>query len=276
VLSNRISKLTVAALGVAAFAFPASLQGAATIASVDEYSADKKNKQKMSHRIMRASEMIGADVENAQGENLGEIKDLAIDVGRGKIGYAVLSFGGFLGMGDKLFAIPFEALTHHEDKCVLDVPKERLKEAPGFDPDAWPDFSDAAMGAELRRFYGLKPITGVGTKTTCTADDLVRLKAMPSDADDYEGRVTAISDHQITIATDDGEVCINVAPSQFLSKSEVMLRQGDEVKIEAVSVPSPTGLDELLVATAIHKNDQVVVLRRDDGSPVWSTARIGG
>ena len=59
-----------------------------------------------STREMRASKLIGSEVKNAQGENLGEIKDLVIDVNHGRVHYAILSFGGFLGMGDKLFAFP--------------------------------------------------------------------------------------------------------------------------------------------------------------------------
>jgi hypothetical protein len=81
------------------------------------------------------------------------------DLEHGRVAYAVLSFGGFLGVGSKLFAIPWDALTLSADEhqFILDVPKERLKKAPGFDQDNWPDVSDRAWGAEIYRYYNYRP-----------------------------------------------------------------------------------------------------------------------
>lgn len=78
-----------------------------------------------------------------------------IDTTSGKVAYGVLSFGGVLGMGNKLFAVPWDALTvDGEDKClVLNVSKERLKDAPGFDKDHWPDFAEPAFADKLRGYY---------------------------------------------------------------------------------------------------------------------------
>ena len=82
-----------------------------------------------------------------------------IDPKSGRIDYAVLSFGGFLGMGDKLFAVPLEAmnLSREEKRFILDVDKERLKHAPGFDKDNWPDTSDRAFGTKVYAYYGYEP-----------------------------------------------------------------------------------------------------------------------
>jgi hypothetical protein len=84
------------------------------------------------------------------------IEDLVIDPQTSRVDYAVLSFGGFLGMGDKLFAVPLEAMTLSADekKFILDVDKERLKNAPGFDKDNWPDGSDRAFGRRVYTYYG--------------------------------------------------------------------------------------------------------------------------
>lgn len=73
--------------------------------------------------------------------------------------YAILSFGGVFGMGDKHFAIPWEALAFDlsEKVAVLNIDKDRLANAPGFDKDSWPDMSDAAWGTTLHRHYGYKP-----------------------------------------------------------------------------------------------------------------------
>src|SRR5512142_1244172 len=94
--------------------------------------------------VMSASSLIGDSVVNAQGEDLGKIEEIMIHVPSGRIAYAVLSFGGFMGMGDKLFAIPWEALTLDEDEkhFVLNVDKEKLEKAPGFDKDKWPDMAE--------------------------------------------------------------------------------------------------------------------------------------
>ena len=82
-----------------------------------------------------------------------------IDLDTGRIAYAVLSFGGFLGMGDKLFAIPWSALTVDkvEKRFILNVDKELLKRAPGFDKDHWPNMADRAWGAQVFKYYGAKP-----------------------------------------------------------------------------------------------------------------------
>jgi sporulation protein YlmC with PRC-barrel domain len=91
--------------------------------------------------LMAASSFEGESVVNLQGETLGEIEDIMLDVRSGRIAYIVLSVGGLLGIGEKYFAIPWHALTLDTDrKCfVLDADKERLKNAPGFDKERWPD-----------------------------------------------------------------------------------------------------------------------------------------
>jgi sporulation protein YlmC with PRC-barrel domain len=111
--------------------------------------------------VLSASTIIGDKVLNTAGEHLGNIKELMIDLDGGLIAYAVLSFGGFLGMGDKLFAIPWEALTIDEENhsVILDVDKEVLKEAPGFDKDNWPDNAKYEAGWLLGvyEYYGYSP-----------------------------------------------------------------------------------------------------------------------
>ena len=82
-----------------------------------------------------------------------------IDLDRGRIAYAVLSFGGFLGMGDKLFAIPWQAFSVDTGKkrLVLNIKKELLEKAPGFDKNKWPDMADLSLGSTLYGYYGYKP-----------------------------------------------------------------------------------------------------------------------
>jgi sporulation protein YlmC with PRC-barrel domain len=106
-------------------------------------------------RLMLASTLEGNAVINLEGEKLGTIEEIMLDVPMGRIAYAVLSSGGFLGMGDKLFAIPWAALTLDTDnKCfLLDVSKERLEQAPGFDKDYWPSLADHTWAANVHKYY---------------------------------------------------------------------------------------------------------------------------
>lgn len=103
---------------------------------------------------MRASQLIGKEVRNAQGQDLGEIQDLIIDVNNQRVHYAVLAFGGFLGLGEKLFAYPVRTLQTSGDQLVLNVPKERLQRAPGFDPNRWPNWSETIYRDEIDRYFG--------------------------------------------------------------------------------------------------------------------------
>ena len=108
--------------------------------------------------LMGANTLTGDDVVNHKAEALGDIKEIMLDMRTGKVAYAVMSFGGFLGMGDKLFAVPWTALTLDtvNRRFVLNVEKDHLENAPGFDKDAWPDMTDAAWVDRLHAYYGTK------------------------------------------------------------------------------------------------------------------------
>ena len=107
--------------------------------------------------ILSSSTICGDEVVNAAGETLGEIKELMIDCTSSRVSYAVLEFGGFLGMGTKLFAVPMQAikLDTENKRFVLDVTKERLENAPGFDKENWPDFADTAFADSVHNYYGI-------------------------------------------------------------------------------------------------------------------------
>ena len=110
-------------------------------------------------RVLAASTLAGDKVRNAAGEDLGKVDEIMIDIASGRIAYAVLSFGGILRMGNKLFAVPWGALKVDEDEklFILDVDKRTLENAPGFDKDNWPDMTDTTWGSEVFRYYGATP-----------------------------------------------------------------------------------------------------------------------
>jgi sporulation protein YlmC with PRC-barrel domain len=107
-------------------------------------------------QLMGADTLMGNDVFNKASEDLGDIKELMIDMASGRIAYAVLSFGGVLGMGDKLFAVPWRALTLDtaNKRFTLNVAKDKLRDAPGFDKNNWPSMADKAWATGVHSFYG--------------------------------------------------------------------------------------------------------------------------
>ena len=109
--------------------------------------------------VMAASDFDGEDVVNHLGETIGEIEEIMLDVRSGRIAYAVLACGGFLGIGEKYFAIPWRALTLDTDRkvFVLDVDKQRLENAPGFDKDHWPSMADPQWASQVHSYYGTRP-----------------------------------------------------------------------------------------------------------------------
>lgn len=109
--------------------------------------------------VMAADTLEGDRVVNLDDEYLGKIRDIMIDVPSGRVAYAVLSSGGVLGIGDKLFAIPWSALIMDADRhrFILNVDKERLKAAPGFDKDAWPSMADPQWARSIYDYYAAKP-----------------------------------------------------------------------------------------------------------------------
>jgi sporulation protein YlmC with PRC-barrel domain len=120
----------------------------------------KESNQSM-QQVSRASKIIGTHVTNSSGDSLGDIKELVLDPESGQVVYAVISFGGVLGMGDKLFAVPWKALHWTRDKeyYALDVDKTTLKTAPGFDKKHWPDSSNKwdQQREEIYQFYHVNP-----------------------------------------------------------------------------------------------------------------------
>lgn len=129
-----------------------SSQGASIVGGESDYSGPGPE-------IMAADTLEGDNVYNQAGEKLGEIDHIMLDVRQGRIAYAVLSTGGVLGVGETLHAVPWSALTLDADKkCfVMNIDKERLSNAPGFDKDHWPSMADSTWAGEIYSYYGSQP-----------------------------------------------------------------------------------------------------------------------
>ena len=114
-------------------------------------------------RYLTATTIIGDKVYNGKSENMGNIKDLMLNLDEGRIEYVVIEFGGFLGIGEKYFAVPFHALTIDTARhaFILNQQREVLENAPGFDKDHWPDSNSHEM-EDVYRYWGnfMGPNTG--------------------------------------------------------------------------------------------------------------------
>ena len=110
-------------------------------------------------RTLSAGTLIGDSVKNSQGDNLGNLKEIMLDVQSGRVACGVLESGSFLGMGGKLFAIPFEAFDVNEKDhtLVLNVDTETLKNAEGFDKNNWPDTASREWGQKTHDYFGYSP-----------------------------------------------------------------------------------------------------------------------
>ncbi len=118
------------------------------------------DKTKEMRRTMSAGSLIGDKVVNMDGEDLGKVEEIMLDVNTGHVAYAVLSFGGVLGVGNKLFAIPWQALalSEKDKQFYLNVSREHLENAPGFDKDDWPDYASNPQGLnDVYAYYGYSP-----------------------------------------------------------------------------------------------------------------------
>jgi sporulation protein YlmC with PRC-barrel domain len=107
-------------------------------------------------RLISSEKVSGTGVENTNGDNLGHIDEIMIDKISGRVAYAVLNYGSFLGLGGKLFAIPWDILKYDTNRSsyVIGIPIEKLKDAPSFDAHDWPNLAEPAYGRRLHDYYG--------------------------------------------------------------------------------------------------------------------------
>jgi sporulation protein YlmC with PRC-barrel domain len=114
------------------------------------------------HSPVKASNILGSDVVDPKGDVLGGIKELVVDPSLGRVAYVVVSLSHFLCAGEKLFAIPFRAFRYDPAKSeyILDVSKERLAEAPGFEQDRWPSMSEETWNRDVHAYYESPPYWG--------------------------------------------------------------------------------------------------------------------
>lgn len=236
---------------------------------------------------MKGSAVVGMDLHNRQDEDLGEVEDLMIDTKTGRIGYAVLGFGGVMGMGEKLFAVPWQALNYNNQakQFVLDVDKDKLKTAPGFDKDNWPDMTDVRWSKDIHTFYGSDPnwIYGYSGGEDRSAggwgvDSEYNRMFRKGSVETFKGYITDVgtmtpmqgmeAGAQITIQIDKETLPVHLGPQWFMERQGNQFNKGEEVEVSGSRVEINGA--PAIIATEIKRGDAKLRLRDKDGRPCWA------
>ncbi len=158
----KISKTWIATAIFASCAMPLNAQNPTTPQNSTSQNLRKLDSTSTGPGV-RVSKLIGMKIQNSRKENVGQIKDIVVDPASTRIQYVAVTYGGFLGLGDKLFAVPMRAIQFQQDPdsrdrvvLVLDVTKEQMNGAQGFDESNWPNFADQNFSTELYRRYKLE------------------------------------------------------------------------------------------------------------------------
>lgn len=249
-------------------------------------------------RAFRAKDIIGSKVINLEGQQIGTISNLVIDIDTGLIIYAALDFGGFLGFRDKLFAVPWQSLAGvpAEGLFILDQSKKTLQKAPGFDKNNWPDIGDIQWRAGIYRFYkrqvplrrpygadrqypseegyrkpfpfypgyATAPYSGPGW-------DPYREIFDPETIETVTGKIVRIEYNEqirLMLYTDAKKpVLVDVGPTGYFESQGKIMKRGDQVTVTGSMVT----IEEtpIMVATTIQEGNEELHLRDNDGYPVW-------
>ena len=245
----------------------------------------------------RIDKIIGSRVINLEGENIGTIDDLVIDVGNGDILYAALEFGGFMGVGDKLFAVPWQSLTAvpAEGIFILDQSRAKLEKAPGFNKDHWPDIGDrtwqagiyafyrhrvpyhqipaasaAPQGKEMRRGYRGYP-EYTGSSIPGVWGDPFGEMFDPKSVQTVTGEILKIeyaAGTRLILYTDEKKpVLVTLGPTDYLTGQGSVLKPGDKITVTGSKVI----VDDTpyFIATKVLDKNKELKLRDKDGQPVW-------
>lgn len=257
-------------------------------------------------------EIIGSTVKSQQDKELGELTDLVVDVQNGQIGYAVVSYGGTLGIGEKLTAVPMEQLSFQPQgpdshpNVLAQFSEQQLKDAPTFKEDNWPNMTTQAWNQQVNDYYGSEPyyiIYGFVIESEDQAADQsnqvslrgsiesINRDAMVSGQKCVQLRLKVSQDMTSSMAQQheqsaqqqtaqrqqhqklDGQtVTVNLAPESYLNEHNLKLSQGDQVTIHGYRSGSQSG-QTTINAKSIQQGSNSATLRSQSGQPKWDTSR---
>lgn len=228
--------------------------------------------------IEPASDLIGAKVENPQGEDLGSVTDLMIDPRTGQVAYVILSRGGVLGIGADLYPIPWQATRYNRqnERIVVDLTKSQFESAPSFKGDNWPDLSSNTWRQRVHSFYQTRGMgSSQGMPPGQQLFDAQSIQTLSGRITDVSTSATQAGHQQVTLRTDDGRtVLVDLAPNHYLRGQDVNLNVGDEVTVRGSLVEH--GGKDMVIATQLRSDGQQVQLRSPQGQPLWRTRAQDG
>ena len=247
----------------------------------------------------RIDKIIGSGVINLEGKRIGTIRDLVINIDTGRIEYAALEFGGFMGFGDKLFAAPWQSLTAvpADGIFIIDQSEKRLKKAPGFDKNNWPDVNDKSWGAGIYEFYRhhlpqrqasatpsgpvrqqvqnsyrTYPGYAVAPYTYSSVWVNVYEKLFdPKKIESVTGEILKVEFNgglRLVIYSDAKKpVLAALGPNEYFAGEEKLLRPGDKITVTGSRVI----VDDtpILIATKVQEGNEQLKIRDNEGHPLW-------
>jgi sporulation protein YlmC with PRC-barrel domain len=243
-------------------------------------------------KYRRLSELIGLTIKNEQGEELGELEDIVLDVREGKVAYAVLSMrSGFLGLNKELAAIPWSSfeILPQLGTARLDADKETLK-AIAFDEDEFPDLADREYSSRIHERFGATPyweaygfVPGEGRErpedspwkegseydSLYNVDTLKTIHGMIVSVGTFRLEGTDTEGLRLRIKTDDGEtVTVHAGPRPYVENQKIAFHYGDEVTV--MGSPGKLGWRDVIMASQIKKGEDTLDLRTEEGKPRWN------
>ncbi len=239
-----------------------------------------------SDTLIKGKNVIGAKVVNKANESLGKIDDVLIETRNGYAVYGVLTHGGVLGIGDKLVAIPWNALqvlptSDGDATVVLDMTKDRLKAAPNFDKDQWPLIGEHGWMEKTHTYYSVEPSwTESGTGGWGRDSALIRDWKAGRDLD-FKGRIDKVERRApargmsegfvLTVQGDDRqEHTVFIGPAWYFQSQAANFKEGDEIEIHGREMKFRDA-STLHAREVVLKNGGRLTLRDAGGVPVWDT-----
>jgi sporulation protein YlmC with PRC-barrel domain len=295
-LPSKFKRNLIAAMVVPALAAPAAVlaagqqqerqgQAGATQQQIDpaQQQIDQQGAMQFKPDDRRASQLIGMDVRSPQDENLGEIRDLVIDTQTGKIEYVALAHGGFLGLGEDLYAYPLDAFepAPDRDQLVLNVTREQLQQAQGFSSDDWPkvredrgfwDRVTDAFGRDRTPAAGAtapaQPTTGEAAAGATAPQQPQQVERQPADATPPAAPQAQpqLEEQQFIRASDlKGEQVRDQAGAELGQIEDLVVNMGDgEVRFAVID----TAGDDRMVPVSM---EDIQVVRDNDRTTVQYT-----
>jgi len=258
-----------------------------------ESSADAPEKDGTINAFM-VEKIIGSKVRNMNGEDLGTIEDIVIDIDTGRVLYAVVHYGGFLGIGGKLFPVPWQSLAPlpAEGIFFLDISKAKLKDAPGYEKENLPNMGDTHWGKKITDFYSApgKEHTyhydfgwGYGLGMYPHMDpfakifDAESIKEISGEVIKVErvipdvGFLAPVQIKLIVIVDRKEPVSVYLGPPWYVAgpHGRIPFKSGDRVTVTGSWITSQTE-EPFMLALQVSKGDSSFRLRKKDGTPIWS------